>query len=66
MEKGTGKTANKKGLMPLWATAILGFIFLVIGAYLAIALFAVPAAFWAGVILVIIGIAMMFIAAILH
>lgn len=57
---------NKKGLMPLWASGILGFIFLVLGAYLAIAFFASPIALWSGVILVIIGIAMMFIASILH
>jgi hypothetical protein len=58
--------ANKKGFMPLWATAILGFIFLVLGAYLAIAFFASPVALWTGVILVIIGIAMIFIVSILH
>jgi hypothetical protein len=57
---------SKKGIMPLWATSILGFIFLVLGAYLAIALFAVPIAFWAGVILVLIGIGMIFIVTVLR
>ena len=52
--------------MPLWATAILGFIFLVLGAYLAIAFFAVPVVFWLGIILVIIGLAMIFITSIIH
>ena len=56
----------KKGLFPLWFTAILGFIFLVLGAYLAISLFAIPIAFWTGVVLVIIGIGMIFIATVLH
>lgn len=56
---------DRKGLMPLWATAILGFLFLVTGVYIAIVLFAVPIAFWSGVILSIIGIAMLFISAII-
>lgn len=55
----------KKGLFPLWFTAILGFILLVLGAYLAIALFAIPIAFWTGVVLIIIGIGMIFIATVL-
>jgi len=57
---------KEKGLMPLWATAILGFIFLVLGAYLAITFFAVPSALWIGIILVIIGIAMIFITTVLR
>lgn len=57
---------KEKGLMPLWATAILGFIFLVLGAYLAITFFAVPAALWTGIVLVIIGIAMIFITTVLR
>jgi hypothetical protein len=60
------KGANKKGIMPLWATSILGFIFLIVGAYLAIAMFANPVAFWTGIILVILGLAMIFIATILR
>jgi hypothetical protein len=56
---------NRKGLMPLWATAILGFIFFVVGAYLAITFFATALGLWAGIILVIIGIGMMFIAFVL-
>ncbi len=56
---------EKKGLMPLWATAILGFIFFLLGVYLAVTFFASPIGLWSGVILVIIGIAMMFIAAVL-
>jgi hypothetical protein len=56
---------DKKGLMPLWATAILGFIFFLLGVYLAVTFFASPIGLWSGVILVIIGIAMMFIAAVL-
>lgn len=57
---------ERKGLFPLWFTAILGLIFLVIGAYLAIALFASPVAFWTGIVLLIIGVLMIIIAAVLH
>jgi hypothetical protein len=60
------KSLGQKGLMPLWATAILGFIFLVLGAYLAIAFFTAPIVFWLGIILVIIGLAMLFITSIIH
>jgi hypothetical protein len=56
---------SRKGIMPLWATAILGFILLVIGAYIAITFFAVSIGFWAGVVLAIIGIVMIFITAVL-
>ncbi|MCK5023442.1 MAG: hypothetical protein KAS04_04685 [Candidatus Aenigmarchaeota archaeon] len=56
---------NKKGIMPLWATSIFGFLFLVIGAYLAITLFAVPLAFWSGIVLIIVGIIMIFITMVL-
>jgi hypothetical protein len=56
---------NRKGIMPLWMTAILGFIFFVIGAYLAIAFFVVPIVFWIGVILLIVGITMIFITMVL-
>lgn len=57
---------ERKGLFPLWFTAILGFLFLVIGAYLAIALFANPVAFWSGIVLIIIGILMIIITAVLQ
>ena len=57
---------RKKGLMPLWATAILGFLFLVIGIYLAVAFFASPVGLWGGIILLIIGAGMIFIAVMLH
>lgn len=56
---------ERKGIMPLWTTAMLGFIFLVLGLYLAVAFFANPIGFWAGAILVIIGAAMIFITAVL-
>ena len=56
---------SKKGIMPKWTLAILGFLLLVVGAYLAITFFAVPAFFWTGVVLVIIGIVMIFITAVL-
>jgi hypothetical protein len=56
---------GKKGIMPLWASSILGFIFFVVGAYLAIAFYANPIAFWAGVILLAIGLIMIFITMIL-
>ena len=57
---------NRKGLMPLWFTAILGFIILVIGTYLAIAMFAVPLAFWVGIVLLLVGIGMIFITVVLQ
>ncbi len=56
----------KKGLFPLWFTAILGFLFLVIGAYLAVAMSANPVALWSGIVLIIIGILMIIIAAVLQ
>lgn len=56
---------QKKGLMPLWATAILGVILILIGAYMAIALFASPLAFWSGIVLIIIGLGMIAITMIL-
>ncbi len=55
----------KKGMLPLWLTAILGFVFILAGAYIAISFFAVPWVFWAGVIMVIIGLVMIFVAAVL-
>ncbi len=57
---------KRKGLFPLWFTAILGFLFLVIGAYLAIAMSANPVAFWSGIVLIIIGILMIIIAVVLQ
>jgi hypothetical protein len=57
---------DRKGLFPLWFTAILGFLFLVIGAYLAIAMFTIPVAFWSGIVLIIIGIIMIIIAVVLQ
>ena len=57
---------NKKGLMPLWATAIMGFILLVVGLYIAITFFAIPLAFWSGIILLLVGIGMIFIAVVLQ
>lgn len=57
---------RKKGLMPLWATAVLGFLFLVLGIYLAVAFFASPAGLWGGIILCIIGAGMIFISVMLH
>jgi len=56
---------ERKGIMPLWTTAIIGFILLVLGAYVAVSFFAVPLLFWTGIVLVIIGLAMIFIAAVL-
>jgi len=56
---------SKKGIMPKWTLAILGFLFLVAGAYMAITFFAVPAFFWTGVILLIIGLVMISITAVL-
>jgi hypothetical protein len=56
---------SKKGIMPKWTLAILGFLFLVAGAYMAITFFAVSAFFWTGVILLIIGLVMIFITAVL-
>lgn len=56
---------SKKGIMPKWTTAMLGFLLLVIGVYLAVTFFAAPALFWTGVVLVIIGIVMIFITAVL-
>lgn len=56
---------SMKGLMPLWLTAILGFIFFVMGAYLAIVFFVNPVVFWTGVILLLIGIIMIFITMVL-
>ncbi|MCX6818143.1 MAG: hypothetical protein NTU57_04775 [Candidatus Aenigmarchaeota archaeon] len=56
---------SKKGIMPKWTLAILGFLLLVIGAYTAITFFAIPAFFWTGLILAIIGIVMIFITAVL-
>jgi hypothetical protein len=56
---------NRKGLMPIWAAAVLGALFFLVGVYLAIAMFAVPIAFWAGIVLIIIGILMMFVAGVL-
>lgn len=57
---------DRKGLFPLWFTAILGFLFLVIGAYLAVAMSANPVALWSGIVLIIIGILMIIIAAVLQ
>ncbi|MEE9323575.1 MAG: hypothetical protein V3U72_03445 [Candidatus Aenigmarchaeota archaeon] len=56
---------NRKGLFPLWFTAILGVLFLAVGAYLAIVLFTNPVALLVGIVLLIIGILMIIIAAIL-
>ena len=58
------KMAGKKGLMPLWATAILGFVFLILGVYIAVSFFASPYGLWGGIILAIIGVAMMAISSI--
>ena len=55
----------KKGLLPNWGTAILGFILLVMGIYIGVAGFANPIALWIGVIIAIIGLVMIFIAAVL-
>jgi len=56
---------KKKGLMPLWVTAIIGFIFFILGAYVAITFFASAIGLWSGIILAIVGIGMMFIAFVL-
>ncbi len=56
---------DRKGLFPLWFTAILGFLFLVVGAYLAIAMFTIPFAFWTGIVLILIGIGMIIITMVL-
>jgi hypothetical protein len=56
---------SKKGIMPKWTLAILGFLFLVAGAYMAITFFGTLAIFWTGVILLIIGLVMIFITAVL-
>ncbi|MEM5871411.1 MAG: hypothetical protein QW051_00905 [Candidatus Aenigmatarchaeota archaeon] len=55
----------KKGLMPIWASALLGFIFFILGLYLAVSFFGIPIVFWLGVILVVLGLIMMFVAAVL-
>jgi hypothetical protein len=55
----------KKGLFPLWFTAIIGFVLLIVGLYMAIALVAIPLAFWSGIVLLLIGIGMIAIAIIL-
>ncbi len=49
----------------MWFTAILGFLFLVVGAYLAIAMFTIPFAFWTGIVLILIGIGMIIITMVL-
>ena len=65
-----GWASNLVGIFTILLIQIIGlslfFIFLVLGAYLAISLFAIPIAFWTGVVLVIIGIGMIFIATVLH
>ena len=56
---------SRKGLMPLWATAIFGAIFLLLGLYLAIAFFTIPVVFWIGVALFVIGMGMIFVSSVL-
>jgi len=60
------KSTNEKGLMPLWATAIFGFLFLILGAYVAVSFYASAIGLWGGIIMVIIGLGMLFIASVLR
>ncbi len=64
MDGAMGRKTGKKGLMPLWATSILGVLFLILGAYVAITFYPGLAA-WGGVILAIIGLVMILVALIL-
>jgi hypothetical protein len=55
----------KKALMPIWVSALLGFIFFVLGVYLGVTFFENPILLWLGIILAIIGLIMIFVAAVL-
>ncbi len=54
-----------KGLA-IWATALLGFILLMLGVIIGVVGFGIhPIIFWTGVIIAILGLVMIFIAAVL-
>lgn len=56
---------KRKGLMPLWAVAIFGIIFLILGIYLSVAFFTAPVIMWVGAALAVIGLGMLFVASVL-